>query len=490
MIKNFQFLKNIGLFDEVKEGAKIDLGKLTLIYGDNARGKTTLAEVLRSLADNDTNLILQRKRLLSSDEPHIVIALDDGSKPIVFQKGKWSRFLPNLAVFDDAFVEKNVYSGLSVNPQHRQNLHDLILGPTAVALGKELDDLTAKRESHSRELRNKESAILKTDIGSLTIDEFCRLPANPNVDQDIRNTENQLVVAQNAEAIKNTPELEKFALPEFKIDEIEEVLQRDLGILEAAALEQVQKHFAALGVNGEGWVLDGMSWAIYADDNASERLCPFCAQSLEGVSLIQHYQSYFSKEYSELKESIANTLAEIGAVHNESIATEFEHKLRILGEQQQFWGRYCEIEKFAIDTSTIFADWKKARESVVSLFHTKQISPLEKVFISQEAKGFLGAYSDHIARIQEINQQISKANQDINTVKEQADSANTDNLSVELDRLKATKIRHSSEMSPLCDAYLQEFRAKDETETRIQECTKAMGPTQRCCFSEIRKGGE
>ena len=49
MISRLQLLRNIGSFDSVAEGANIPLARLTLIYAENGRGKTTLAAILRSL---------------------------------------------------------------------------------------------------------------------------------------------------------------------------------------------------------------------------------------------------------------------------------------------------------------------------------------------------------------------------------------------------------------------------------------------------------
>ena len=488
MIKNLKLLRNIGLFDSVSEGAKIDLGKLTLLYADNARGKTTLAEVLRSLADNDPSLISQRKRLSSSAEPHIVIKLDDDPKDVFFQNGTWSRHLPNLAVFDDAFIEKNVYSGLSVHPEHRQNLYDLILGATAVELNNQMVALVSKRENHTRELQTKGNAIPPSVRGALKVDEFCRLPADPDIDQAIQNAENELAVAGNSEAIKNTLELDTFSLPVFKIDEIEGILQSDLDILETATLDRVQKHFVALGGNSESWVREGIGRIIQVETDASEQLCPFCEQPLGGLSLIQHYQSYFSNEYAELKKRVDAILNEINDVHNENVPAEFERKLRISDDRQQFWSRYCAIEGFAIDTAAVFEAWKNVRESIVSLLSKKQLSPLEKINIPKEVKNLMEVYATHIKKIEKVNQQITKVNQAINAVKKQANSAELNKLSAELDHLKATKRRHSPEMSQLYDDYLEEAQAKAETETKIDKIKGELEQYRKNVFPKYEKG--
>ena len=46
MLENFQLLRNVGQFDSVATGAQYPLTKLSLIYAENGRGKTTLAAEL------------------------------------------------------------------------------------------------------------------------------------------------------------------------------------------------------------------------------------------------------------------------------------------------------------------------------------------------------------------------------------------------------------------------------------------------------------
>ncbi len=49
MINQLQLIRNVGRFDNVAV-ANLPLGRLTLIYAENGRGKTTLAAIFRSLA--------------------------------------------------------------------------------------------------------------------------------------------------------------------------------------------------------------------------------------------------------------------------------------------------------------------------------------------------------------------------------------------------------------------------------------------------------
>ncbi len=185
MIHRLRLVKAIGLFDVVDSAATIDLRKLTLVYAENARGKTTLGAVMRSLATGEPLPITERRRLGSTHAPEAIIDCTGATTPACFQNGVWSRTCPDVLVFDDFFVERNVYSGMNVDAEHRQNLHDLILGATGVTLARRVDELAAQIRTHNTELRAKAGAIPATELHGLTVDDFCGLAAKSDIDDAI-----------------------------------------------------------------------------------------------------------------------------------------------------------------------------------------------------------------------------------------------------------------------------------------------------------------
>ena len=383
---------------------------------------------------------------------------------MVFKNGTWNSGLQPLVVFDDTFVEQNVYSGLTVSPQQRQHLHDIILGPQAVVLQKRLDQQVEKIENHNRQLRVKESEVPASARGQFSIDQFCALPADPDIDEKIQETEFLLAAAQQQGAIGSTPEFDLLNLPKFDLTEVDRVLQMDLNSLERTSLEQVQSHLTSLSRGGETWVADGMGRIVVADGDASKLRCPFCAQNLDGSSLIQHYRAYFSDAYSDLKRTITGTLEGINATHGEGIQAEFERKLRIVGERRQFWTRFCEVQELTLDTSEIFRDFKAARDCVISFLIEKQASPLEKVQVSEEAKSLVATYENYITTVTDINQRLQLSNQAIKELKDRKGSANVASLSDVLNHHKAVKSRYTPGVVEACDSYLQEIEAKTEIE--------------------------
>jgi hypothetical protein len=159
VIDCLQLLRNLGKFDSVTSGAQLPCARLTLLYAENARGKTTLAAMFRSLCSGAADLMHERHRLAAAHLPHVVISNTDGAPACVFQNGAWSRTLPNIAVFDDTFVAENVCSGIEVEVGHRQRLHELILGAQGVAFNDAVQTHVEAGEVHNRVVRLKWKSI-------------------------------------------------------------------------------------------------------------------------------------------------------------------------------------------------------------------------------------------------------------------------------------------------------------------------------------------
>ncbi len=472
MIDRLQLLRNIGQFDSVSSAANIALKRLTVVYSENGRGKTTIAAVLRSLATGDPMPIAERKRLAAQNAPHVVLECSGGPPPAMFQNNAWNRTLPDLVVFDDVFIDANVHSGLAVEAHHRQKLHELILGAQAVHLNRRLQELVAQIEAHNTALRLKAAAIPAEDRGPLSVDEFCALPPRPDIDDAIQAAERSLSATLEQDAIRNAPPLDLFSLPAFDLVEIEQILQQDLAALDAATLARVQGHLAGLGQGGEAWVADGMRRIPQGTDGAPAGPCPFCAQDLQGSPVIQHYLAYFSDAYAALKRTVSDALGAVNRTHAEDVPAGFERAVRVSVELRQFWSRFCEIGEFPLDTAAIARDWRAAREAVIAQLTAKQAAPLERVVVSDEAKALVATFEAHRERIATLNQRLHETNQAIGVVKEGAATANSTALTADLRRLRAVKARHGSATAAPCDDYLRERAAKAVTEG-LRDQTKA-----------------
>jgi wobble nucleotide-excising tRNase len=116
----------VGIFHNGTPAAR-DLAKLTLIYADNARGKSTLSAILRAGAAGDAAALTARPTIGGTLPAAVHLRFRDGtaSRSIKFENGSWDSKAPHLHVFDNAFVENNVYaaSGATAKVQEHFRKH-------------------------------------------------------------------------------------------------------------------------------------------------------------------------------------------------------------------------------------------------------------------------------------------------------------------------------------------------------------------------------
>ncbi|MER9163636.1 AAA family ATPase [Mesorhizobium sp. M0715] len=480
MIEHIQLLRNVGLFDNLSPPAQTALTPFTLIYGENARGKTTLAAVLRSLATGNPRLVLERHRLGAQHPPHVVFRHTGGT--VVFQNGAWTQPLPDVAIFDDAFVSANVCSGIELQTAHRQNLHELILGAQGVALNSALQGHVARIDQHNAALRQLADAIPAGALGPYKVDAFCDLEADPEIDRKIQEAERRLAAARSADSIRQRSGFQAIRLPDFDIDGIDDILRRTLADLEAAAAERVRSHIAKLGRGGENWVSEGMALIAPASEGNEGEVCPFCAQDLAGSDLIAHYRAYFSQAYEDLKAAIRQTGIAVRDTHAGDIPSAFERDVRTAAQAHEFWKDFAELPEIDIDTAAVARQWNAARESVLQQLRAKAAAPLEPMSLTQETRQAIHDYRARSAEVAALSERLVGANAHLEVVKEQAAADDLSALSTDLAKLRAQKARYEPEVLPHCDNYLTEKAAKTATEALRTQARVALDQYRQQIF--------
>jgi wobble nucleotide-excising tRNase len=480
MVRAVSLLRNIGKFDNVATGAALPFSKLTLVYAENGRGKTTLAAVLRSLATNKSGPILERRRLGAQHPPHVVIDLDGGA-PAIFQNGAWTRTSTDIAIFDDTFVAENVCSGVEVAAAHRQNLHELIIGVQGVTLNTTLQGHVDRIEVHNRDLREKGDAIPVARRGGLDVDAFCALAPIANLAEQIEQAERRLAAARDAGKVADTPTFPPLTLPRMEIAPIEGVLARGIPELDADALERVSGHLALLGRGGEEWVGEGMALAdrLAAKGHGD---CPFCAQDLAGSTVLAHYRSYFGDAYNGLKADITAVGRTFTAEQSGDVPAAFERSVRQAVERRAFWKDLAKVPEIEIDTANIALVWKTAREGVQRLLDAKRAAPLDAIEIPEEVRAAITAHNIQCAAIELTAAELTAANAALDVVKEQAREANAATLASDLQRLRAVEARFDPPIVALCAAYTAEKTAKAATEQARKAARAALDGHRQTAF--------
>jgi wobble nucleotide-excising tRNase len=405
----------------------------------------------------------------------------------MFQNGAWNRTLPNMVIFDDLFVDQNIYSGLTVASEHRQNLHELILGSQMVTRNQTLKELVDRVEEHNAALRTKAAAIPAAERGRISVDDFCALPVQADIDDAIQAVERRLAAAREQDPIRNNSVFSSLDLPSFNIAEIDGVLEQDLPTLDAVAAERVKTHLAALGQDAETWVAGGMERIPSVSEGQTAAVCPFCAQDMQDSPVLNHYRAYFSREYANLKRAVSTALASVNRAHGGDVPAAFERAVRITAETRQFWARFCEIPDINLDTAAIVTKWQSARDAVATTLAAKQMSPLERMTLTGATRDTIAAYQTSRQTILDLNQTLQEANVRIQQVKQQAVTANTGALSASLELLRAIKVRHTAAIDPLCVDYLNEKVAKTATEEQRDQARAVLDEYRTRAFPAFQR---
>jgi wobble nucleotide-excising tRNase len=481
MIDRFQLLRNIGLFDSVSTGAQLPLAKLTVIYGENARGKTTLAAILRSLATGDGAALTERHRLGAAHPVHVVIGGAAGIAQIMFQQGAWSATDPSIAVYDDEFVAQNVCAGIAIENEQRQKLHELILGARGVALNKAQNEAIEAVEEHNRQLRLKGDAIPAAKRGGLTAEQFCRLAPIDNLPSKIEEAGRRLAAANASATIAAAANMPVPALPSFDLAALAALLKRDLPALEAAAALRVQEHLVKVGAKAERWIAEGVEFhqkMAAAGDNG----CPFCGQDLGRSDVVAHYAAYFSAAYNELKREVAAALRNLTVHHGGEAQAAFERSLREIGDRREFWKPFTAVPDITLDTPRITIAWKAPRDSIDALLQQKQAAPLEPLDVPPALVAAVEAFDNERKAVETLTARLVKTNEAIALVKEQARAANVAALTADLAKYKAREARYEPETAALCQAYLAEAGGKSAKEKERDKARTALNTYRRDIF--------
>ena len=486
MIQRFRLIRNVGCFDSFEGSADTEFGPLTLVYAENARGKTTLVAILRSLATGNSAWITGRRRLGAQHPPHVVVKVDGQPQPIVFEDDQWSSSYHSIAIFDDQFVDDNVYSGLSVTPDHRQNLHEVILGSRGVALARRVDELTERIAHLNQQIREKEAAIPKEARHGLDVDSFCDLKLPDQIDTRIEGLHKKAQAIKQADRVRSTRLFSQIDFPRIELPGVAGLLRRQLPDLDKEAVARVHAHLDLLGEESERWVSEGVSRIIQVEPPRTEERCPFCGQGVSGIDLLQKYHAYFGDAYRSLQTGIDQTIARYEATLGGDALAQCQRAIGRLEEQYRFWSGFTTLPSLDVDQEAFASAWSAARDALTALFSAKRSAPLEPIELPDDARKKVAEFGRQIGGVRVQVGALLAVNPTITELKESATSGHAALIDEDLRRLNAAKARYCDEVKPLCDAYVSVRQQKHKAEQEKKQARKALDTHRRQAFPAYR----
>jgi len=465
MLEKIVQIKNIGRFQNYNANGDVTFRKLTLVYAENGRGKTTLCAILRSLKTGQSEFVAERKTLSVTDPEFAHLRIDNANYQ--FANGVWTKRYPDIVIFDSVFVNNNVYSGDYVEHEHKKNLYRVIVGARGVELAKQIDALDGQIRQMNIDLRTKKDTISINLPSGTTFEDYLQWQPVADIKEQIRQKTEELNNRQRA-ASKSGEIQAKGLLSNVRIPDVPSdfttVLAKQLTDIatdaETKVRQQITQH--QMGHQGESWLSQGLGYV--RNDQ-----CPFCGQGVRSNDLIAAYRSHFNAAYRKLKEEVASLGQRVTIAIGESELSSFQQAISGNQTLTEFWKQFISIDLPDVSYADIQQKYAAIRDRCVTLASKKRDNPTEPVtpdaaFYSaleaiESMRPVVAAYN---AAVEIVNARISGQKTSV-----QLDSS-IKTLRNELVQLKAKKRRFEPEVVQACQDYQNALSGKSGLEQEKQ----------------------
>src|SRR5690625_2724222 len=309
MLKKIKLIQGVGNFTKTVAGG-IDFGEVTVVYGENRNGKSTLCDVMHSLSEDAPDFIMHRKSIPNDQTkpPKVEFMFDTATGNVTskFENGQWQVKTPDcskLYVFDQSFIHRNVITGQKQERPNSENMTSFILGESNTALFKALADMNNNLRDERALLSSIEGQFAPHAVGN--VPEYVNSPlpeetkeqleanvaAHEASKQQIKTTINNIDKIKRRNVLSAVGVQVNFSQACYSINT---VLASSLQNVHQDSLVKLQNHMSNHVNNSaifKGWASQGVTQIKDA--------CPFCGQSLsaDAQGLIAAYQQAFNAEF-------------------------------------------------------------------------------------------------------------------------------------------------------------------------------------------------
>ncbi|OWK33700.1 AAA family ATPase [Sphingomonas dokdonensis] len=461
-------IRNVGLLKAFDTPNAPKLAKLTLFYGRNGRGKSTLTSVLRAARDGEAATVLGRQSLGNGGAaPKVALISTAGN--ITFNNGRWNTRSAPVEVFDTAFITDNVYAGELIELAHDRGLFSIIIGADGVRLAKHLENFNAIAKSCATALKEAEVALADDVPSDMSKEEFFALGPNPDYAKRLDATERALKAVQQADKIAALQALEAVPLPNLPTG-FPAVLASTVADIDASARRRLLEHFKHFGLDKTG-----EAWISYGVDHIHDDACPFCGRDdVDAKGMVTLYGQIFGETYRAHLGTITTASIELEDSLGEDARTELIGSVAKNAERAAKWAEYVELGTDLTDVSELGIHIAAAHKGARGLIDRKRSSPLDVI----EAIDELAAVGRSLGAARELLDSYNAAVAAINEgTKKAVAAAPTSETAATLarDNVKKRMARHEPGVQSRVDAFYRAKRRDERarhTRTKIQKALK------------------
>jgi len=481
MIEKLLSIQNLGRFSNYRASGDVEMRNLTLLYGENGRGKTTLCSLFRSLMTGDTPPLQARQTLGQVNRPAAEVRAN--GQTLRLQNGAWSTTLPEITVFDSEFVHQNIYSGDQVARDQRRNSYRVIIGAQGVQFAQQIDQYDADIRSANGNIRQHRDQIQRYIEGNMSIDDFLQIPQVADVDAQIQAKIEEVAAVENriqqAAQIQAKGQPQPLATPVLPTG-IADILAKTIPDVSLEAEALVKEHILQhLDPNGERWVEEGTRYALDGE-------CPFCGQDLTNSNLISLYGSYFNESYRQLKQDVSTLPDLVTSSLRGNVIANMARTMAANADLMAFWGRFFDLPLPEVPAEQLQETLVNAAEALSVSVAAKQQAPLEAVPMPTQWQEIQAHVEDCQQAINTYNQKVQEINAAISELKQPQRQDAIHEAKADLLRLQLAKKRYEPAVVPVCTAYINEVTRKQQlsaqkaaVKTQLdQHCQTVLQPHQ------------
>ena len=439
-LKEVKYVQNIGRFETGKSVADATFGPCTLVFGENGWGKSTLADLLRSMTTNNPDIVRGRKTLAGGPEQKAVVRF--GDQQAVFEGGSWSGIRPRIAVYDSVFVNENLFSGDVVTNEHLKKQYAMVVGEEGVRRLRrivELDNDNRENNNQSRVVEAELDGVMKA-VGpeGMTRKEFLGLEAIADVDALIEAKDKTVKRASRAKELKGAGEPRLLPVP-TEIEEFRKSLHSTIdGIAEAAA-KAVREHIAKHGEKGRGGTMTHESWLEAGTAFVDEEECVFCGQRLDDLTLIDSYAEFFSNAYKKLAADVKVKRETFARYEKGDYRNRTEDILRQNDGLHTYWTEAGQIEPPELDGVEVAIEGMKAAARLLDAVFVLKQGNLTEAATGGDVEAAVAAWDEARKDILRLNSILDAHVAKIKTLKESVGGTELPRIEKELKHAASRK---------------------------------------------------
>ena len=380
-----------------------------------------------------------------------------------------------MEIFDPTFIDENVYTGSSVEHNHKKNLYQFAIGKESVSFATRIDELDKDIRDLNPDINLKGKDIEKCIIGTMNLYDFLSLKPVDDIDKKIADNEKEIAILNKGKEIVAKSLLSAIDLPNLHFQDIERMLYKQLENISSEADVKVKQHISQFMDNkGEIWISQGMPYI------KGER-CPFCGQDISKADLVTAYRSYFNQCYADFKGEISGMSKVLNETWTQDVILTLQRNIESNKSLSEFWQEYILSDCPIISFENTKTAWDEVCQLLVEHVERKAASPLERLTPNDKLNNAIKKYENVCKAIENYNKSVKDVNLEIGEKKEEIRSADLSLAQDNLQKLQNTKKRFSESIASLCTEYstLRDNKTlleneKTKSREKLQEYTKTL----------------